>query len=81
MNKKIFARIISFTLVVSVLLASCLALFACDKNKPKTVEDIFKSTSSKSEFSGYKLEISLPAGGVCIHRAENRPQIAVTSVT
>lgn len=62
MNKKIFARIISFTLVVSVLLASCLALFACDKNKPKTVEDIFKSTSSKSEFSGYKLEISLPAG-------------------
>lgn len=62
MNKKIFARIISFTLVVSVLLASCLALFACDKNKPKTVEDIFKSTNSKSEFSGYKLEISLPAG-------------------
>lgn len=62
MNKKIFARIISFTLVVSVLLASCLVLFACDKNKPKTVEDIFKSTSSKSEFSGYKLEISLPAG-------------------
>ncbi len=62
MNKKIFARIISFTLVVSVLLASCLALFACDKNKPKTVEDIFKSTSSKSEFSGYKLEISLPVG-------------------
>lgn len=62
MNKKIFARIISFTLVVSVLLASCLALFACDKNKPKTVEDIFKSTSSKSEFSSYKLEISLPAG-------------------
>lgn len=62
MNKKIFARIISFTLVVSVLLASCLLLFACDKNKPKTVEDIFKSTSSKSEFSGYKLEISLPAG-------------------
>lgn len=62
MNKKIFARIISFTLVVSVLLATCLALFACDKNKPKTVEDIFKSTSSKSEFSGYKLEISLPAG-------------------
>lgn len=62
MNKKIFARIISFTLVVSVLLASCLALFGCDKNKPKTVEDIFKSTSSKSEFSGYKLEISLPAG-------------------
>lgn len=32
------------------------------QNKPKTVEDIFKSTSSKSEFSGYKLEISLPAG-------------------
>lgn len=62
MNKKIFARIISFTLVVSVLLATCLALFACDKNKPKTVEDIFKSTGSKSEFSGYKLEISLPAG-------------------
>lgn len=62
MNKKIFARIISFTLVVSVLLATCLVLFACDKNKPKTVEDIFKSTSSKSEFSGYKLEISLPAG-------------------
>lgn len=62
MNKNIFARIISFTLVVSVLLASCLVLFACDKNKPKTVEDIFKSTSSKSEFSGYKLEISLPAG-------------------
>lgn len=62
MNKKVFARIISFTLVVSVLLATCLALFACDKNKPKTVEDIFKSTSSKSEFSGYKLEISLPAG-------------------
>lgn len=62
MNKKIFAKIISFTLVVSVLLASCLVLFACDKNKPKTVEDIFKSTSSKSEFSGYKLEISLPAG-------------------
>lgn len=62
MNKKIFARIISFTLVVSVLLASCLVLFACDKNKPKTVEDIFKSTNSKSEFSGYKLEISLPAG-------------------
>lgn len=62
MNKKIFARIISFTLVVSVLLATCLALFACDKNKPKTVEDIFKSASSKSEFSGYKLEISLPAG-------------------
>lgn len=62
MNKKIFARIISFTLVVSVLLASCLVLFACDKNKPKTVEDIFKSTSSKSEFSGYKLEISLSAG-------------------
>lgn len=62
MNKKIFARIISFTLVVSVLLASCLVLFSCDKNKPKTVEDIFKSTSSKSEFSGYKLEISLPAG-------------------
>lgn len=62
MNKKIFARIISFTLVVSVLLATCLVLFACDKDKPKTVEDIFKSTSSKSEFSGYKLEISLPAG-------------------
>lgn len=62
MNKKIFARIISFTLVVSVLLATCLVLFACDKNKPKTVEDIFKSASSKSEFSGYKLEISLPAG-------------------
>lgn len=62
MNKKIFARIISVTLVIGVILATCLTLFACDKNKPKTVEDIFKSTSSKSEFSGYKLEISLPAG-------------------
>ncbi|UKI21285.1 MAG: hypothetical protein L6V83_06990 [Christensenella sp.] len=62
MNKKIFARIISFTLVVSVLFGKLPCAFACDKNKPKTVEDIFKSTSSKSEFSGYKLEISLPAG-------------------
>lgn len=62
MNKKIFARIISVTLVIGVILATCLTLFACDKNKKITVEDVFKSSNSKSEFSSYKLEISLPAG-------------------
>ena len=62
MNKKIFARIISVTLVIGVILATCLTLFACDRNKTITVEDVFKSSNSKSEFSSYKLEISLPAG-------------------
>ena len=62
MNKKIFARIISVTLVIGVILATCLTLFACDRNKTITVEDVFKSSNSKSEFTSYKLEISLPAG-------------------
>ncbi len=63
-NKGFFAKIIALALTVCMLFA-CVALFAaCNKDeaKAKTVEDIFKSTESKQEFSGAKREFTLDTG-------------------
>lgn len=63
-NKGFFAKFIAITLAVCTLFA-CVAIFAaCNKDeiKAKSVEDIFKSTSSNPEFSGAQREFTLDTG-------------------
>lgn len=57
---RIFTKIIAISLAVAVLMSCAVMLFAC--NPTVTIEDIFKSSSSEKEFSGYKTEFTLPAG-------------------
>ncbi len=61
-NRRIFAKFIATTLAVCTLCA-CVAIFtSCNKDKVKTVDDIFKSTTSKPEFSGAVKEFTLDTG-------------------
>lgn len=63
-NKGFFAKFVALILTVCTLFA-CVALLVCcndDKPKAKTVEDIFKSTTSHSEFSGVEREFTLDTG-------------------
>lgn len=61
-HKRFFIKIVSTLLVLAVLASCGFMLFACNKNKTKSITDIFKNTSSAQEFSGYKYEFTLPAG-------------------
>ena len=60
--RKNFARIISTVTVTAIVLVSALALFACNRKKEVTLDDIFKSNESYAEFKGYEQELVLPAG-------------------
>lgn len=63
-NRRIFAKFIAVMLVVCTLSACVAILSSCNKDeaKAKTVEDIFKSTQSKPEFSGAQREFTLDTG-------------------
>lgn len=63
-NKRTFAKTIAFVLTLCLIVSCCFMLFACNKKKdqPKTVADIYKSKSSESEFSSYKLQFVLDEG-------------------
>ena len=63
-NRRIFAKFIAVMLVVCTLSACIAILSSCNKDeaKAKTVEDIFKSTQSKPEFSGAQREFTLDTG-------------------
>ena len=63
-NKRTFAKIIAFVSVLCIVVSCCFMLFACnkDKDKPKTVADIYKSKTSESEFTSYKTEFVLDEG-------------------
>ncbi len=63
-NKRTFVKTISFVLTLCLIVSCCFMLFACNKKKdqPKTVADIYKSKSSESEFSSYKLQFVLDEG-------------------
>lgn len=63
-NRRIFAKFIAVMLAVCTLSACVAILSSCNKDeaKAKTVEDIFKSTQSKPEFSGAQREFTLDTG-------------------
>ncbi|MDE5601010.1 MAG: hypothetical protein K2J16_00745, partial [Clostridia bacterium] len=61
-NTRIVAKIVAVVAVVAVIMSSAVLLFACNKDKKPTLNDIFKSATSEAEFKGTKLEIELPAG-------------------
>lgn len=63
-NKRFFARTIAVVLTMGLILTCCFMLFACnkDKDEPKSIADIYKSKTSESEFSSYKLEFMLEDG-------------------
>lgn len=63
-NRRIFAKFIAVMLAVCTLSACVAILYSCNKDeaKAKTVEDIFKSTQSKPEFSGAQREFTLDTG-------------------
>lgn len=63
-NRRIFAKFIAVMLAVCILSACVAILSSCNKDeaKAKTVEDIFKSTQSKPEFSGAQREFTLDTG-------------------
>lgn len=63
-NRRIFAKFIAVMLAVCTLSACVAILSSCNKDeaKAKTVEDIFKSTQSKPEFSGTQREFTLDTG-------------------
>lgn len=63
-NRRIFAKFIAVMLAVCTLSACVAILSSCNKDeaKAKTVEDIFKSTESKPEFSGAQREFTLDTG-------------------
>lgn len=63
-NRRIFAKFIAVMLAVCTLSACIAILSSCNKDeaKAKTVEDIFKSTQSKPEFSGAQREFTLDTG-------------------
>lgn len=58
---RFFARITLVTVAAAIIISSAFALFACNRGKI-TLDDIFKSTSSYPELSGYKQELTLPVG-------------------
>lgn len=63
-NRRIFAKFIAVMLAVCTLSACVAILSSCNKDeaKAKTVEDIFKSTQSKPEFSGAQRDFTLDTG-------------------
>ncbi len=63
-NKRTVAKTIAFVLTLCLIISCCFMLFACnkDKDKPKSVADIYKSKTSESEFSSYKLQFVLDEG-------------------
>lgn len=61
-HKRFFAKIVSTVLIIAVLASFGVVLFACNKDKTKSITDIFQNTSSAQEFSGYKHEFTLPVG-------------------
>ena len=63
-NKRTFAKTVAFVLTLCLIASCCFMLFACNRKKdqPKTVADIYKSKSSESEFSSYKLQFVLDDG-------------------
>ncbi len=62
-NRRILLRTMALIAVVAVVMTCCAVVFAaCNKNKTKSISDIFKSRSSYGEFTSYKTEFTLPAG-------------------
>ena len=63
-NKRTVAKTIAFVLTLCLIISCCFMLFACnkDKDKPKSVADIYKSKTSESEFSSYKMQFVLDEG-------------------
>ena len=63
-NKGFFAKTIALILTVCTLFACVALLVSCNDDKPKakTVEDIFKSTTSHAEFSGVERVFTLDTG-------------------
>ncbi len=60
-HTRLFAKITAVAAVAAVLFTSAVFLFACNKQKA-TIGDIFKSSTSESEFTGSKKEFTLPVG-------------------
>lgn len=61
-KERIIARIIAIVTLVAVV-AACAAVFAaCNKNKTKSITDIFKMRESYGELTNFKTEFTLPAG-------------------
>jgi len=72
-RSRLFARIVSIVLSAALLAGSAVLLFACNKDKPITINDIFKADTSEKEFGSSKLEFTLPVGWSVYETAgENR---------
>lgn len=59
---KTFAKIIAIVTLVAVVLSCAVIFAACNKNKTKSITDIFKMRESYGELTGSKVEFTLPAG-------------------
>ncbi len=61
-NTRTILRCVAIAAVLATVLGALLMFVACNKDKPKTVDDIFKSDSSPAELTTAKEEFMLPAG-------------------
>lgn len=55
-------KCIAIVAALAVVFGALFLLAACNKNKAKTVDDIYKSASSPAEFTDIQWEFNLPAG-------------------